>query len=162
RICRLVRASTLAATLACAAAPAAAQEADSDTRQAVVEAAQAEKVNTQRAYVQTSTERLIDRLHYVLDYRTVELQPFFVSPAPRSGLPIGVGYVQHVTPFNCIDYRGSYSVYGYKLAEAEFVAPRLFERRGQLSIVGGWGNATQVGFFGMGPNSSVDDRANYG
>src|SRR5262245_50576325 len=162
RICRLVRASTLAATLACAAAPAAAQEADSDTRQAVVEAAQAEKVKTLRPYVQTSTERLIDRLQDILDYQTVKWHPFFGSAAHGSGLPIGVGYVQHVTPFNFIDYRGSYSVYGYKLAEAEFVAPRLFDRRGQLSVIGGWGNATQVGFFGLGPNSSVDDRANYG
>ena len=42
------------------------------------------------------------------------------------------------------------------------VAPRLFNRRGVLSVLGGWREATQVGFYGIGtPNTSVDDRANY-
>jgi hypothetical protein len=51
---------------------------------------------------------------------------------------------------------------GYKRAEAEFRAPRLFERRGDLSIVGGWREATQVGFYGLGTGSSNTDRTNYG
>src|SRR5262249_51709583 len=29
-------------------------------------------------------------------------------------------------------------------------------------MVGGWRDATQVGFYGLGPNSSVDNRASYG
>jgi hypothetical protein len=164
RIGRIVRVSTLAAALAGAAAPVAAQnpDGDGDTRQAVVEAAQAEKVKSLQPYGVTSFEHLMVRLQDILDYRTVKWHPFFGSAAHGSGLPIGIGYVQHVTPFSFVDLRGTYSTYGYKLAEAEFVAPRLFERRGQLSVLGGWGEATQVGFFGVGPNSSVDDRANYG
>ena len=158
---RVVRASTLALALGGAALPVAAQEQDSDTRQSVVEAAQAEKVKVLHPYVPTSFEGLMVRLQDILDYRTVKWHPFFGSAAHGSGLPIGIGYVQHVSPFNFVDLRGSYSTYGYKLAEAEFVAPRLFKRRGQLSVVGGWKNATQVGFFGMGPDSSVNDRTNY-
>ena len=49
-----------------------------------------------------------------------------------------------------LDVRGSYTLLGYKRAEAEFVAPRLFNRRGALSVLGGWREATQVGFYGIG------------
>src|SRR5262245_61756700 len=110
RIGRVVRASTLAVTLACAAAPAAAQDSDGDTRQGLVEAAQADKLKTLQPYGQTSMERLMGRLEDILDYRTITWHPFFGSAAHGSGLPIGVGYLQHVTPYNFVDVRGSYSV----------------------------------------------------
>jgi len=41
------------------------------------------------------------------------------------------------------------------------VAPELFHRRGHLSVLGGWREATQIGFFGTGMSTSVDDRTNY-
>ena len=162
RIGRVVRVSTLAAVVAGAAWPVAAQDQDSDTRQRVVETAQAEKVKTLQPYSLTSAERLMTRLQDILDYRTITWHPFFGSAAHGSGLPIGIGYMEHVTPYTFVDVRGSYSVYGYKIAEAEYVAPRLFDRRGQLSVVGGWRDATQVGFYGLGPNTSVDNRVSYG
>jgi len=37
----------------------------------------------------------------------------------------------------------------------------MFNRRAQLSVIGGWREATQVGFYGIGPDTSVDDRTNY-
>ena len=151
-----------AAALTGAAAPASAQDLDNQTRQGLVEAAQAEKVKTLQPYAQTSVERLMLRLQDILDYRTVIWHPYFQSAANGGGLTLGVGRVVHVTPFNYLDVRGSYSAYGYKRFETEFVAPRLFDRRGQLSIVGGWKDARQVGFFGAGPDSSIDDRTNYG
>ena len=60
-----------------------------------------------------------------------------------------------------VDVRGSYTIAGYKRAEVEFLAPRMFNRRGQLSLLGGWREATQVGFYGIGTNTSNDDRTNY-
>ena len=66
-----------------------------------------------------------------------------------------------MSPYNLLDVRGSYTVAGYKRAEAEFVAPRLFHRRGTLSLLGGWREATQVGFYGLGMDTSKDDRTNY-
>jgi outer membrane protein assembly factor BamA len=66
-----------------------------------------------------------------------------------------------VSAYNYIDVRGSYTIRGYKRVEAEFVAPRIFKRRGQLSILGGWREATQVGFYGLGMNTTTDDRSNY-
>ena len=37
----------------------------------------------------------------------------------------------------------------------------MFNRRGQLSVLGGWREATQVGFYGIGTDTSKDDRTNY-
>ena len=63
--------------------------------------------------------------------------------------------------YNYLDVRGSYTITNYKRAEVEFVAPRMFNRRGHLSVIGGWREATQVGFYGVGPNTPKDDRTNY-
>jgi hypothetical protein len=40
--------------------------------------------------------------------------------------------------------------------------PRLFERQATLSVVGGWREATQVGYYGLGTATHENDRANYG
>ena len=37
----------------------------------------------------------------------------------------------------------------------------MFNRRAHLSVIGGWREATQVGFYGIGTNTSKDDRTNY-
>jgi hypothetical protein len=66
-----------------------------------------------------------------------------------------------VSPFNLLDVRGSYSILGYKRLEAEFVAPRIFQRRGQLSVLGGYREATQVAFYGLGTDSAKNNRTNY-
>lgn len=42
------------------------------------------------------------------------------------------------------------------------MSPRLLHSRGQLSILGGWRDATQVAFYGFGTDTSKDDRANFG
>ena len=73
-----------------------------------------------------------------------------------------MGYLTHVGSYNTLDLRGSYTPSGYLRLESEFRAPRLFDRRGTLSVLGGWREATQVGFYGVGGSTSVDDKTNYG
>src|SRR5262249_46319898 len=72
------------------------------------------------------------------------------------------GYMYHVSSFNSLDVRGSYSISSYKRAEAEFLALSLFHRRGELSVLGGWREAPETDFYGLGTNTSVDDRSVYG
>jgi hypothetical protein len=60
-----------------------------------------------------------------------------------------------------LDVRASYSILGYTRAEAEFIAPRMFQRRGELSVLGGYREATQVAFYGFGTDSVKEDRTNY-
>jgi hypothetical protein len=88
--------------------------------------------------------------------------PFFQNAYSGGGFTLGAGYMRHVSPYNFVDVRGSITFSGYKRIEAEFIAPRLFDRRGRLSAIAGWREATQVGFFGLGTGpTSKDDRANY-
>jgi hypothetical protein len=87
--------------------------------------------------------------------------PFFEGAYTGSGFAPGVGYTQHVSAYSTVDVRGNVSIRNYKRAEAEFVSPRLFHRRGELSVIGGWKEATQVGFYGIGPNSSTANRADF-
>jgi hypothetical protein len=60
-----------------------------------------------------------------------------------------------------VDVRGSYTILGYKRIEAEFFAPRIFERRGTLSVLGGWREATQAAFYGVGMDTKKSDRAGF-
>jgi outer membrane protein assembly factor BamA len=74
---------------------------------------------------------------------------------------LGAGYLLHVGNYNSVDVRGSYTFSGYKRIETEYRAPRLFGRRATLSVLGGWREATQVGFYGTGNDSAEEDRVNY-
>jgi outer membrane protein assembly factor BamA len=67
----------------------------------------------------------------------------------------------HPGEYSTLDVRGSYSIRSYKLAEAEFISPRLFDRRAALTVLGGWRDATEVAFHGVGMNTSTDDLTNY-
>jgi hypothetical protein len=138
-----------------------AQQPEPTTRAAVIEKSQAEKARNLTPYVPTRGERLGAKIEEVLTGEERHFYPFFESAYSGGGFALGAGYLHHVSPFNFIDARGSYSVYGYKRAEVEFVAPRLFHRRGHLSILGGYRDATQVKFFGRGIDSSPDARVNY-
>jgi len=137
------------------------QAAPAGTRQAAIEQEQAAKVPNLQPYKPNKAEALFQRFDTIIEGGTPRWHPFFESAYSGGGFTLGVGKVTYLGAYNYIDVRGSYTITGYKRAEAEFVAPRLFNRRGHLSVLGGWRDATQVGFYGIGPETSVDDRSNY-
>jgi hypothetical protein len=145
-----------------AASAARAQTTEPATRQAAIEQAQAEKTKTLHPYEVSRGERLMAKVDSILNGTVRKWHPFFESAYSGGGFALGAGYAGYVTPFNVLDVRGSYSVAGYKLAEAEFVAPRLFHRKGALSVVGGWREATQVPFYGLGTNTPNVTRFTFG
>jgi hypothetical protein len=138
-----------------------AQQPEPTTRTAVIEQSKAEKSRSLTPYVPNRGERLGARIERVLSGEGRHGHPFFESAYSGGGFALGAGYLQHVSPYNFVDVRGSYSVAGYKRAEAEFKAPRLFHRRGELSLLVGYREATQVKFFGRGMDTSPDVRADY-
>ena len=137
------------------------QAAPAPSRQALIEQEQADKHANSKPYVANKGERLFQRLDAVVAGGTLKWHPFFDSAYSGGGFTLGVGRTNYVSAYNSIDVRGSYTITGYKRAEVEFVAPRMFNRRGHLSVLAGWREATQVGFYGIGTNSSKDDRTNY-
>jgi hypothetical protein len=143
------------------AGSAAGQTAEPTTRTAAIEREQAEKATRLHPHVPDTAEHLLERAERILSGGGLRWHPFFNNAYPGGGFTIGAGYRQHVSPYNMIDVRGSYTFSGYKRMEAEFVAPRLFRRRGTLTMLGGWRDATQVSFYGIGTDTSVDARTNF-
>jgi hypothetical protein len=142
----------------------AAQEAASApaTRAAVIEQAQSAKATQLRPYQPNKVEAVLNGVEDALLTGRIKVHPFFDSAYAGGGFTLGAGYGTHVSAYNVIDLRGSITFSGYKRLEAAFMAPRLFHRRGVFNAVGGWREATQVGFYGTGTeNTSVDHRANY-
>lgn len=137
------------------------QGSDPGSRQAAIEEQQAKKDTALHPYTPNKAEKIFQRVDTILEGGTLRWHPFLEPAYSGGGFTLGVGHATYVSGYNYIDVRGSYSITGYKRAEVEFVAPRLFNRRGHLSAVGGWREATQVGFYGFGTNSDVDDRTNY-
>ena len=147
--------------LAGRAAGVAAQEPEPPTRAAAIEQAQAEKVQTLHPYVPNRAEALLDRVDEILASGVPRWHPFFENAYSGGGFTLGVGYTHSVSPYNTIDVRGSYTVRDFKRVEAEFSAPRLFHRRGVLSVLGGWREATQAAFYGIGPDTAKDNRTSF-
>jgi hypothetical protein len=149
------------AALAYAGAAAAQDPPPPAGRAALLENAQREKAAALRPYEPDRVENALNRVERILR-KGVNFHPFFDSAYSGGGFTLGAGYIFRVGEYNTLDVRGSGTFSGYKRFETEFVAPRLFNRRGRLSLLGGWREATAVGFYGLGTeNTSADDRANY-
>lgn len=158
RLKRAISIGLVAIAFSGAAAAARAQ----DSREAEIAQAKAEKAKVLHPYVPTKAEDLLDRAEELLLTGGLHWHPFFDSAYAGGGFTLGAGYRRYVSSYNTIDLRGSITFSGYKRLEAEFLAPRMFDRRGVLSVIGGWREATQVGFYGIGTSStSQDHRANY-
>src|SRR6266850_634915 len=161
RTSRALKLFALVVLAAGSATAAGAQPPEPQTREAVIEQEQSDKVPTLHPYVPTTFERTMSKAESILTNGALHWHPFFDSAYNGGGFAFGAGYIQPLSAYNMLDVRASYTISGYTRAEAEFIAPRLFHRRGSLSVLGGWREATQVGFYGLGNNSSVDNRTNY-
>jgi hypothetical protein len=137
------------------------QAAQAPSREATIEQEQAAKVAVLKPYQPNAGEQWAQKAQDVLVNGGLHWHPFFENAYSGGGFTLGAGYVHPVSSFNRIDARGSWTFLGYKRAEVEFTAPKLFHRRGSFSALGGWREATQVGFYGLGPNTSIDDATNY-
>ena len=138
---------------ACVAAPAAAQQPEPPTRTSLIEQAQAEKAAALQPYQPGAAEKWLDYAENYLLTGRLTWHPFFQSPYSGGGFVLGAGYLKRVGSYNLLDMRGSFTFSGYKRIEAQFLAPAMFRRQATLSVLGGWREATQVGFFGLGSES---------
>ena len=138
------------------------QSPEAETRQTLIEDAAADRAKTLHPYVVTTAEKAIARIERRFTNQTIRWHTFLQNGYQGGGFAAGAGYMFHTSSYSTLDVRSSYSMRSYKLAEAEFTSPRLFDRRGELTVLGGWRDATQVAFYGFGMQNSSNDRANYG
>jgi hypothetical protein len=162
----LWKVAIVVALAAASAAPVVAGDAEDSkpttaaTREEAISQAQADKANALQPYVLCKGEHIADRAEDIL-INGLRWYPYFESAYAGGGFPFGVGYRRYVSSYNQLDIRGSYTFSGYTRAEAEFTAPHLFQRRARLSVLGGWRKATEVGFFGIGSNTSQAQETSY-
>ena len=147
--------------IVCLASTAFAQAPPETTREAAIESAQAKKLENLHPYEPGKMEALFNRAEDILVNGVPRWHPFFDNAYYGGGFTLGAGYAHHVSPYSMVDVRGSYTIRGYKLFEAEYTSPRLFQRRGSLSVLGGWREATQAAFYGLGMDTALQDRTNF-
>jgi hypothetical protein len=135
---------------------------DQETRAGLIAGQQQEKAKDLKPYQPNKAERWVKEAEQIVFGGQLHWHPFFESAYRGGGFTLGAGYLTHVSDYNWLDVRASFTPSGYIRAESEFRAPRLFGGRGTLSVIGGWRKATQVGYYGLGTdNTSQDDEALY-
>src|SRR4051812_36203009 len=85
-----------------------------ETREEEIAAAQAEKGRDLHPYVPSAGEQLMGKAQEVLSASENNWHPFFESAYPEGGFAFGSGFARHVSPYNKIDVRGSYTIKSYK------------------------------------------------
>ena len=133
------------------------------TRAAAIEQAQAEKATALHPFAPgkargLSRQRRSDAAHAAASQCTRSS----TAPTPAAASRSAPATPRTSARTTCSTCAAAITFKGYKRIEAAFMAPRVFDRRGALTLLGGWREATQVGFYGIGTeNTSEHDRANY-
>jgi hypothetical protein len=120
------------------------------SRVAVIEQAETAKAEQLTPAAPGKAEAYVTRISDIFLNGQIHWHMFWQNAYSGGGFTLGAGYLRHVSSYNFLDVRGSVTFSGYKRAEAEFIAPELFARRGRLSVLGGWREATAVNFYGIG------------
>jgi len=141
-----------------------------DSRAAVIaqqEAAKAQKIKEEappptakpkRRFFIPKVAPLADITNYLIEPRG--FYPLVGSVYSGGGAAFGAGYRWYYGDETALDIKGLYSIKNYKWAEVstsrpgDGPVPRLRSRFG-------WRDATQVAFYGLGPDTDNDDRSNF-
>lgn len=144
-----------------AGAAATEQAGNPDSREAAIAQAESEKAARLSPAAPGKAEAYVRRLSDMFLTQQGHWHPFWQNAYSGGGFTLGAGYATYISPYNVLDVRGSLTFSGYKRIETELIAPGLFAQRGTLTLLGGWREATEVGFYGLGMSTSKDNRANY-
>ena len=138
------------------AAPALAQQ----SRTEEIAAAQAAKAERVHPYEPTKVEQIFRRIELgVLDPPSWGLT--YDTVYSGGGFTLGGQYRRFYADRSLWRARGLYSLKNYKLVELSTISPEHLGGRLNLTAAGGWRDATQVGFYGLGNDTVEDARANF-
>lgn len=139
------------------AAAAAGQE---PTRAAEIEAKQQEKAGKLAPYQPTRAERLLIRLEESFASPPNGFYPDFGKIYSGSGFGLGVGYRRFYAREAVWNIRTLYSIKNYKQFEVGTQYPWHTKGPFTLGVRGGWLDAPQVGYYGLGMNDDAP-RGNF-
>jgi hypothetical protein len=138
------------------------QAQNPDSRAAAIAQAESAKAEHLTPAAPGKAEAYVARISDIFLSGQMHWHAFWQNAYSGGGFTLGAGYTKFVSSYNTVDVRGSVTFSGYKRMEAEFLAPQVFGRRGTLSVLGGWREATAVNFFGIGQTTTQENLVNYG
>ena len=141
-----------------AVAPALAQE---PTRAEELAKKQAEKAATAEPYKPNKYEAFMNRLEESLASPPDGFFPAFGSIYSGGGFTLGAGYRNFFARKAVWDITGLYSVKNYKRLEFNIRTPWNADGPWTFGLRGGWFDATQVAYYGLGMDSESADRASF-
>jgi hypothetical protein len=148
--------SAVIASVGAAPAAAVAQE----TRTEEITKKQEEKAAKSQPYQPNRYERIMNRLEESFASPPSGFFPDFGSVYPGGGFTLGGGYRHFYAREAVWEIKGLYSIKNYKLIEVGTRTPWTSDGRLVAGTRAGWRDATQVGFYGLGMDTSTDDRGN--
>ena len=132
-----------------------------DSRIGELEAQQAAKAAHLAPPAETRPEQVLERVQGFLTGPPLGLIPEFGSIYSGGGFTLGAGYQRFIGDQTTWVARGFYSIKNYKLFDIAVNSPGHAHGRVDYVVKAGWRDATQVGYYGLGQDTNVDDRANF-
>ena len=145
------------ATPAVVAVPAMAQE----TRAETIAQAQAAKATKLAPYEPGKAERMAAAVKRQFVESPDGFYPWFDSVYSGGGFTLGAGYRTFYGDRTFFDVRGLYSAKSYKLFELATQSLGLAGGRVALRANGGYRDATQVAYYGVGGDTTTGGQSNY-
>lgn len=130
-----------------------------ETREAEIAAAQRDKATRLAPHRAHWAEELVLQVRQTLVEQPSGFYPYFDSVYSGGGFTLGEGYRRYTGDRTHWSIAGLYSAKGYKLIEASETSPGHWSGRLDLRAVGGWRDATQVAFHGVGIDSPSEAMA---
>jgi hypothetical protein len=141
----------------CLPAAAAAQE----TRAEEIEKKQAEKAANLKPYEPSKFESIMNKLEESFASPPSGFYPALGSVYSGGGFTLGLGYRQFYARQAVFDITGFYSIKNYKKVEIATRTPWHMRGPVTFGLRAGWLDAPQIGYYGLGMDTTPDDRANY-
>jgi hypothetical protein len=132
-----------------------------ETRTSQIEQEQAQKSQQLRRYEPNKAERVIEFLHDWLIDQPSGFYPTFDSIYSGGGFTLGGVYRSYYGDETRAEIRALYSIKNYKLFEVSTTSPGHFGDRLDLGLFGGWRDATQVNYYGLGMDTTPLDRSTF-
>ena len=155
-----IRSILMAGSLLFAAGVAPAQEA-AESRLAVWGEQQKAKASSLKPHEPDRAEALVRRVESLFLESPSGFYPFFSSVYHGGGITVGAGYRKFFGDNTAWNVQGLYSIKNYKLAEGGVESRDHLAKRLSFGTKAGWRDATQVAYYGLGMQTSQDNRTNF-
>jgi hypothetical protein len=132
-----------------------------DSRAATFSIQQAQKAKKLKPPEPDKVEAVFRRVERIFLEDPSGFYPYFASVYHGGGLTLGAGYRKFYGDNTSWNIQGLYSFTNYKLIEAGTESKDHLKRRLSFGAKAGWRDATQVGYYGLGIQSSLDDISRF-